>query len=433
MASHLLIADWISSHVRPDAGADRPGLPGRPARARRRPLVAARQRPGRRLRRAHARAPGADGAGRRGRARRPAARAAAVAAALVALAYLGAAYLAQEAFKEPIEALFVLGFALLLPAVRDWRVGDPAGRDRRRGRSTRTASRAWPGSSATAVGVLDAVRGSSRREAGSRARASHSSLAARAAAAAGVLLLLVAPELPAPHRLHRLPRLPPGRRSAAGSATCATSSRRSRRSGSGRRASSASRRATLAPARSSTPARLFALVALCLALPRWIRRHGPRRPRGARGRDRRSTSAPSLFGTVYTSAKALAIAAPLVMLISLGGLLVRRRPPARSRSPRRSRSRRRPRASSSCARRPSGPTDHADELARSGPWSRASACSSSAATTSSLRAARARARSSPCATSTTTYYVKPRLRPRRRLPEVRLRLGDAESSTASRT
>src|SRR6266511_5609445 len=38
-----------------------------------------------------------------------------VAAALVAVPYLVAAYLAQEAFKEPIEALFVLSFALLLP------------------------------------------------------------------------------------------------------------------------------------------------------------------------------------------------------------------------------------------------------------------------------------------------------------------------------
>src|SRR5207249_205622 len=38
-----------------------------------------------------------------------------VAAALVALPYLAAAYLAQEAFKEPILALLLLGFALMLP------------------------------------------------------------------------------------------------------------------------------------------------------------------------------------------------------------------------------------------------------------------------------------------------------------------------------
>ena len=39
------------------------------------------------------------------------------ASALVALPYMAAAYLAQEAFKEPIMALFVIVFALLLPAV----------------------------------------------------------------------------------------------------------------------------------------------------------------------------------------------------------------------------------------------------------------------------------------------------------------------------
>src|SRR5918998_1882003 len=39
-------------------------------------------------------------------------------APLVALPYLVAAYFAQEAFKEPILALLVLGFALLLPRTR---------------------------------------------------------------------------------------------------------------------------------------------------------------------------------------------------------------------------------------------------------------------------------------------------------------------------
>ena len=49
------------------------------------------------------------------------------AAALVALPYMAAAYLAQEAFKEPIIALFLLAFALLLPAVRGWRDAIPLG------------------------------------------------------------------------------------------------------------------------------------------------------------------------------------------------------------------------------------------------------------------------------------------------------------------
>ena len=57
-----------------------------------------------------------------------------------------------------------------------------------------------------------------------------------------------------------------------------------------------------------------------MALPRWIRRHGAAIPAAL-------VAAAVLYllalalGTVYTSAKALAIAAPLVMLITLGGLL----------------------------------------------------------------------------------------------------------------
>ncbi len=46
-------------------------------------------------------------------------------AALVALPYLAAAYLAQGAFKEPIEALFLLAFALLLPGATTIRRGLP--------------------------------------------------------------------------------------------------------------------------------------------------------------------------------------------------------------------------------------------------------------------------------------------------------------------
>ncbi len=73
---------------------------------------------------------------------------------------------------------------------------------------------------------------------------------------------------------------------------------------------------------------LFALVALALALPQWIRKHGAAIPAAlvatavlyllARG-----------LGTVYTSAKALAIAAPLIALVTLGGLLSSTRRPLR--------------------------------------------------------------------------------------------------------
>ena len=64
----------------------------------------------------------------------------------------------------------------------------------------------------------------------------------------------------------------------------------------------------------------FALVALVLALPRWIRRHGAAIPAALAAAAVLYLLALGL-GTVYTSAKALAIAAPLVMLITLGGLL----------------------------------------------------------------------------------------------------------------
>ncbi len=133
MASHLVIADWIGSHAGPVPKLVDQGYPVGPhalvdgvssvlgsglvdafagltlalpvLMAAVAAGVLADLRPGRRT----------------------------VAAALVALSYLGAAYLAQEAFKEPIEALFVLGFALLLPSVRDRRVAMPARRDRRGG------------------------------------------------------------------------------------------------------------------------------------------------------------------------------------------------------------------------------------------------------------------------------------------------------------
>jgi hypothetical protein len=64
----------------------------------------------------------------------------------------------------------------------------------------------------------------------------------------------------------------------------------------------------------------FALVSLALALPTWIRKHGPAIPAALV-----ATAVLYLLarwlGTVYTSAKALAIAAPFIALVTLGGLL----------------------------------------------------------------------------------------------------------------
>ena len=64
----------------------------------------------------------------------------------------------------------------------------------------------------------------------------------------------------------------------------------------------------------------FALLSLAFALPGWIRKHGAAIPSAI-------VAAAVLYlfarwlGTVYTAAKALAIAAPLIALVTLGGLL----------------------------------------------------------------------------------------------------------------
>ena len=115
MASHLLIADWLNTRVGDMPGLDRQRLSGGAARARRRAQRGAGDGPDRGVRGHHARHPRCSprwSPSRRcatcGRVPRV------LAAALVALPYLAAAYLAQGAFKEPIEALFLLSFALLL-------------------------------------------------------------------------------------------------------------------------------------------------------------------------------------------------------------------------------------------------------------------------------------------------------------------------------
>jgi hypothetical protein len=90
----------------------------------------------------------------------------------------------------------------------------------------------------------------------------------------------------------------------------------------------------LAASDSSHPAAFYAgaviaLAALAVGLPRWLRRNGPAVP-AALAAAIAAYAGARLFGTVYTSAKALAIAAPLVALISFGGLLGQERPAPRS-------------------------------------------------------------------------------------------------------
>ena len=118
MASHLLFTEWISSHAGPTPDLIKDGYPLGPHA-----IVAATAKvSGASLIEGFAGLTGAIAvllaltaygalSGIRGWLRVPA-------AVLAASPYLAAAYLAQGAFKEPMLALAVVGFALALPAVR---------------------------------------------------------------------------------------------------------------------------------------------------------------------------------------------------------------------------------------------------------------------------------------------------------------------------
>src|SRR5215207_5730624 len=118
MASHLLFTEWVSTHAGPTPDLIKDGYPLGPHA-----IVAATAKvSGASLIEAFAGLTGAIAAlmalttygalpAVRGWLRVPA-------AVLAASPYLAAAYLAQGAFKEPMLALSLLGFALALPAVR---------------------------------------------------------------------------------------------------------------------------------------------------------------------------------------------------------------------------------------------------------------------------------------------------------------------------
>ncbi len=239
-----------------------------------------------------------------------------VAAALVALSYLGAAYLAQEAFKEPVEALLLLGFALALPSVRDGRSAIPLGVLA----AGSVYAYSFPGLAwLAAAAVAYAVLAGLFRIGAKPTHAVRFAPIAACIAAGAVLLLLVAPEIP---RIADFTGFRAFRSESISGGLGNLAHQLSPLEALGVWPTSEFR---LAAGDSSHPLLFYAgaalaLVALCLAVPRWLRRRGAAVPAALAAAVAIYLGA-LLFGTVYTSAKALSIAAPLVMLISLGALL----------------------------------------------------------------------------------------------------------------
>jgi hypothetical protein len=239
---------------------------------------------------------------------------------VAAVPYLAAAYLAQEAFKEPMLALFVLAFALLLPA---------SGSPRRAVALGLLAAGtvyvysfpglAWLAGAALVWGTIEAIRGR---------RPGRTTLLG-AAAAAAALVVTVAPDIGRVLDFGDFRALDPDRANEGGLGNLP--GHISPLEALGIWPTSEFR---LSLSASSVPAivfyacGMFGLLAFALGLPRWLRRHGTAIPAAL------LTAlvlylAARAFGTVYTSAKALAIAAPLLTLITLGGLLAAQRgPPA---------------------------------------------------------------------------------------------------------
>ncbi len=245
-----------------------------------------------------------------------------LAAALVALPYLAAAYLAQGAFKEPIEALFLLAFAFLLPGATTVRRGLPlaviaAGA---------VYAYSFPGLfwllGAAAIYVLVALIRGTRPAV--PMRGTRPAIPWAGAAVVGVLVLLIAPEL------GRIVDFTDFRAFSNSTISSGLGNLRHQLSPLEALGIWPASDFRLSASAASVPAPAFylgalvAAVALAAGLPRWIRRHGEAVPAALAAAIVIYLGA-VVFGTVYTSAKALAIAAPLITLISLGGLLGRER------------------------------------------------------------------------------------------------------------
>jgi hypothetical protein len=335
MASHLLFAEWLQSHVGHTPDLIKDGYPLGPHAI----VAAVTKVTGASLVEGFAGLTGAIAAltgltayaalaGARPLLRAPA-------AILVAFAYLAAAYLAQGAFKEPMLALALLGFSLALPALR--RPGSEGAASATRARALAASPAAviaagtiynysFPGLGwllAAAFAWLAIVAGRDRRALGGlRVRAR------LRAARASVAVLLAVPVAAAVPELFRLASF--------------TSFKAFNPTGTGARVGLGNLRQPLSPLESLgiwpssefriTPANasapelafylgaLIALGALGWGLFRAIRRREAALP-AALGAGAIGYLGALAAGTPYTQAKALAIAAPVVMLIALRGLL----------------------------------------------------------------------------------------------------------------
>ncbi|MEO8092662.1 MAG: hypothetical protein ABI726_08145 [bacterium] len=285
-----------------------------------------------------------------------------LAAAATALPYLVAAYLAQEAFKEPILALFVVAFALLLAQVRSAREAAALGIVAAGVVYVYSfPGLVWLAGTVVVWGAIELVRRPQPRITEALVRRA----ALAGAVALAVALALVAPDIGRVVEFADFRALDPSRANEGGLGNLG--GHLSPLEGLGIWPTSEFR---LGAGSGGLPAIVFyagaalGALALGLGLPRWLRRYGPAVPAalvtalvvyaGARA-----------FGTVYTSAKALVIAAPLITLTALGGLLDAR-PVARMRLGVAVALLAGIGLSSFLVLRqaPVGPTDHASELAR---------------------------------------------------------------------
>jgi hypothetical protein len=243
------------------------------------------------------------------------------AAALVALPYMAAAYLAQEAFKEPIVALFLLAFAVLLPTTRDWRGAIALGVVAAGSVYVYSfPALAWLGGTGVAFALVTrAWRFSDGRPSESR-HPPRRWWPQAVLAAVAALLILVALDFDRLRDFIDFRALDPDRANEGGLGNLrghlsplealgiwpTSEFRLSAGEGSG-------------PAIAFYAGAMVALAALVAGLPGWVRRHGIAVP-AALATAVVMYAVARAFGTVYSEGKALAIVAPLVALIALGGV-----------------------------------------------------------------------------------------------------------------